>query len=65
MGNFKKYQVNIYRVDYMYIKDIKWGIDGLKINLESEKYNNKINLIFDDTVYLYLIQQMPISLVLG
>lgn len=22
------------------------GIDGLKINLESEKYNNKINLLF-------------------
>lgn len=54
MGNFKKYQVNNYRVDYMYIKDIKWDNDGLKINLESEKYNNKINLIFDNTVYLYL-----------
>ena len=54
MDNFKKYQVNNYRVDYMYIKDIKWDNDGLKINLESEKYNNKINLIFDNTVYLYL-----------
>ena len=50
MENFKKYQVNNYNLGYMYIKDIKWDNDGLEINLESEKYNNKINLIFDNTV---------------
>lgn len=54
MGNFKKYQVNNYSADYMYIEDIKWNIEGLKIDLQSEKHDSKVNLIFDDTVYLYL-----------
>ena len=38
----------------MYIEDIKWNIEGLKIDLQSEKHDIKVNLIFDDTVYLYL-----------
>lgn len=54
MGNFKQYKVSDFNVDYMYIEDIKWNFEGLKINLESEKCDSKINLLFNDTVYLYL-----------
>ena len=54
MGNFKRYQANNYSVDYMYIENIRWDIEGLKIDLQSEKHDDKINLIFDATVSQYL-----------
>ncbi|WP_106461744.1 hypothetical protein [Anaerococcus sp. Marseille-P3915] len=53
MDNFKRFQVENYREDFIHIDQIKWDGEGLKNNLEAEKNHIKINLIFADIVYLY------------
>ena len=54
MDNFKRYQVENYKKDFIHIGQIKWDNEGLKINLEAQKNPSKISMIFADTVYLYM-----------
>ncbi len=50
MDNFKRYQVENYKKDFIHIGQIKWDNEGLKINLEAQKNPSKISMIFADTV---------------
>lgn len=54
MDNFKQYQVENYKKDFIDIGQIKWDFEGLKINLEAQKNPSKISLIFAGRVYLYM-----------
>ncbi|WP_311537322.1 hypothetical protein [uncultured Anaerococcus sp.] len=54
MDNFKRYQVENYKKDFIHIGQIKWDFEGLMINLEAQKNPRKISLIFADTVYFYM-----------
>lgn len=53
MGNFKKYIIRELSPEPLYIIDISWNNEGLKVTLESESGLDKIGLLFDETVYLY------------
>lgn len=53
MENFKKYIIRDLSPETLYIIDIRWNHDGLKVTLESESGLDKIGLLFDETVYLY------------
>ena len=52
MEGFQKYKVD-YSGGALYVKNIKWNDKGLVVELENEKCE-KIKLIFEDTVYLYI-----------
>lgn len=52
MKGFKKYKID-YSVGALYVVDIKWNDKGLIVKLENEKCE-KIRLIFESTVYLYI-----------
>ena len=52
MKGFKKYKID-YSVGALYAVDIKWNDKGLIVKLENEKCE-KIRLIFESTVYLYI-----------
>ena len=53
MENFKKYIIEDLSPEPLFIVDISWNNEGLKVNLESELGLYKIGLLFDETVYLY------------
>lgn len=53
MGNFKKYIIEYLSPEPLFIVDIRWNHEGLKVNLESESGLDKIGILFDETVYLY------------
>lgn len=53
MENFKKYIIRNLSPEPLYIIDIRWNQEGLKVTLESESGLDKIGLLFDETVYLY------------
>lgn len=53
MENFKKYIIEDLSPEPLFIVDISWNNEGLKVNLESESGLYKIGLLFDETVYLY------------
>lgn len=50
---FKKYKIE-YSGGALYVENIKWNDEGLVVELETEKNHEKIKLIFEDTVYLYI-----------
>lgn len=49
---FKKYKID-YSGGALYVENIKWNDTGLVVELENEKCE-KIKLIFESTVYLYI-----------
>lgn len=49
---FQKYKVD-YSGGALYVENIKWNDKGLVVELENEKCE-KIKLIFESTVYLYI-----------
>lgn len=53
MEKFKKYIIRNLSPEPLYITDIRWNQEGLKVTLESESGLDKIGLLFDETVYLY------------
>ena len=53
MEGFKKYKIE-YSGGALYVENIKWNDEGLVVELETEKNHEKIKLIFEDTVYLYI-----------
>lgn len=53
MDKFEKYNIENFPKDYLYIDEIKWDEDGLKINLSFERDKGQITLLFDSTVYFY------------
>ena len=53
MGNFKKYIIRELSPEPLYIIDISWNHEGLKVTLENKSDLRKICLLFDETVYLY------------
>lgn len=53
MEGFKKYKID-YSGGALYVENIKWNDEGLIVELETEKSREKIKLIFEDTVYLYI-----------
>ena len=53
MGNFKKYIIRELSPEPLYITDISWNHEGLKVTLENKSDLRKICLLFDETVYLY------------
>lgn len=53
MKGFKKYKID-YSGGTLYVVDIKWNEEGLAVELENEKNHEKIKLVFEDTVYLYI-----------
>ena len=53
MENFKKYIIEDLSPEPLFIVDISWNHEGLKVTLESESGLDKIGLLFDETVYLY------------
>lgn len=53
MKEFKKYKID-YSGGALYVENIKWNDEGLVVELENEKSREKIKLIFEDTVYLYI-----------
>ena len=53
MENFKKYTIEYLSPEPLFIVDIRWNHEGLKVNLESESGLYKIGILFDETVYLY------------
>ena len=53
MENFKKYTIEDLSPEPLFIVDISWNYEGLKVSLESESGLDKIGLLFDETVYLY------------
>lgn len=53
MGNFKKYITRELSPEPLYIIDISWNHEGLKVTLENKSDLRKICLLFDETVYLY------------
>lgn len=52
MQEFKKYKTD-YSGGALYVENIKWNDTGLVVELENEKCE-KIKLIFESTVYLYI-----------
>lgn len=52
MEGFQKYKIN-YSGGALYIENIKWNDKGLVVELENENCE-KIKLIFESTVYLYI-----------
>lgn len=53
MEGFKKYKID-YSGGALHVENIKWNEEGLVVELETEKNHEKIKLIFEDTVYLYI-----------
>lgn len=53
MKGFKKYKID-YSGGTLYVVDIKWNEEGLAVELETEKNHEKIKLVFEDNVYLYI-----------
>lgn len=53
MENFKKYIIEDLSPEPLFIVDISWNNEGLKVNLESESGLDKIGILFYETVYLY------------
>lgn len=53
MEGFQKYKID-YSGGALYAENIKWNDEGLVVELETEKNHEKIKLIFEDTVYLYI-----------
>lgn len=49
---FKKYKVD-YSGGALYVENIKWNDKGLVVELKNEKCE-KIKLVFESTVYLYI-----------
>ncbi len=47
MENFKKYIIEDLSPEPLFIVDISWNNEGLKVNLESESGLYKIGLLFD------------------
>lgn len=52
MEGFQKYKVD-YSGGALYVENIKWNDEGLVVELENENCE-KIKLIFESTVYLYI-----------
>lgn len=52
MEKFQKYKID-YSGEALYVENIKWNDKGLVVELENENCE-KIKLIFEDTVYLYI-----------
>lgn len=52
MKGFKKYKID-YSVGALYVENINWNDKGLVVELENEKCE-KIKLVFEDMVYLYI-----------
>lgn len=52
MEGFQKYKID-YSGGALYVVDIKWNDKGLVVELENENCE-KIKLIFEDMVYLYI-----------
>lgn len=52
MEGFKKYKID-YSGGALYVENIKWNDKGLVVELENENCE-KIKLIFEDMVYLYI-----------
>lgn len=52
MEGFKKYKID-YSSGALYVEDIKWNDEELVVELENENCE-KIKLVFEDTVYLYI-----------
>lgn len=52
MEGFKKYKID-YSGGALYVENIKWNDKGLVVELENENCE-KIKLIFESTVYLYI-----------
>lgn len=57
MKNFKKYKIKDFTTKTIYIKDVSWSHEGLRLNLEDESGFVKISLLFDEIVYLYQVSQ--------
>lgn len=53
MEGFKKYKID-YSGEALYVENIKWNDEGLVVELETGKNREKIKLIFESTVYLYI-----------
>lgn len=53
MEGFQKYK-NDYSGGALYVENINWNDKGLIVELETEKNHEKIKLVFEDTVYLYI-----------
>lgn len=53
MENFKKFRIRDLSPESLYITDISWNHEGLKVTLENESSLGRICLLFDETVYLY------------
>lgn len=53
MEGFKKYKIE-YSGEALYAENINRNDEGLVVELETEKSHEKIKLIFEDTVYLYI-----------
>lgn len=53
MEEFEKYKID-YSGGALYVENIKWNDEGLVVELETGKSREKIKLIFEDTVYLYI-----------
>lgn len=53
MENFKKFKIRDICKEPIFITDISWNHEGLKVTLENESDLRKICLLFDETVYLY------------
>lgn len=53
MNGFKKYKID-YSGGALYVENINWNDKGLIVELETEKKHEKIKLVFEDTVYLYI-----------
>lgn len=53
MEIFKKFKIKDLIQDPLYIKNIKWDHEGLKVDLESDSNLDYLTILFDETVYLY------------
>lgn len=53
MKYFKRFKIRDFNPGPLYITEISWNYEGLKVALESESGLDKIGILFDETVYLY------------
>ena len=53
MENFKKFKIRYLCPEPLFITDISWNHEGLKVTLENKSDLRKVCLLFDETVYLY------------
>lgn len=52
MEKFRKYKTRYLSSEPLYIRNISWDNERIKVTLESESSLEKIYLLFDETVYL-------------